>query len=118
MPSDFPGRVYQVVSHIPRGKVTTFGRIGRALGSPRAARMVGWALNSTPAGVNVPAHRVVNRNGQLSGAHHFGEPDVMRNLLVDEGVTFLNETTVDLSAHLWDPAEDPDLDELFQIPDL
>lgn len=117
MSSDFPRRVYQVVKRIPEGRVTSFGRIGRALGSPRAARMVGWALNALPAGSDVPAHRVVNRNGQLTGAHHFGGPDVMRDLLVDEGVAFVNETTVDLSAHLWDPADDPELDDLFQIPD-
>jgi methylated-DNA-protein-cysteine methyltransferase related protein len=117
MSGEFPERVYQVVMRIPRGKVTTYGRIGQALGSPRAARMVGWALNAAPANVDIPAHRVVNRNGQLSGAHHFGAPDVMRDLLVDEGVAFLNETTVDLSAHLWDPADDPDLDDLFHIPD-
>jgi methylated-DNA-protein-cysteine methyltransferase-like protein len=117
MPNDFSSRVYTVVKRIPVGRVTTFGRIGRVLGSPRSARMVGWALNHTPANERVPAHRVVNRNGVLTGAHHFGPPDVMRGLLEDEGVTFVDEITVDLAAHLWDPADDPDLDDLFEIRD-
>lgn len=117
MPAEFPSRVYAVVKRIPYGHVTTYGRIGRALGAPRSARMVGWALNYAPAEENVPAHRVVNRNGQLTGAHHFGHPDAMRELLEDEGVTFVDEITVDLDAHLWDPSDDPELDDLFQIPD-
>lgn len=117
MASEFWIRVYAVVRLIPEGSVTTYGRIGRALGAPRSARMVGWALNSLPPDSAVPAHRVVNRNGQLSGAHHFGPPDVMRGLLEDEGVTFVDETTVDLAAHLWDPADDSRLDHLFQMPD-
>lgn len=117
MASDFPERVHEVVRRIPAGKVTTYGRIGRALGAPRSARMVGWALNHLPAGSDVPAHRVVNRNGQLTGAHHFGPPDVMRNLLEDEGVTFIDDITVDFAAHLWEPADDPALDGLFQVPD-
>ena len=117
MASDFPTRVYVVVRMIPEGKVTSFGRISRALGAPRSARMVGWALNYLPANSDVPAHRVVNRNGQLTGAHHFGPPDVMRNLLEDEGVTFIDEITVDLRAHLWEPADDPRVDALFQVPD-
>lgn len=117
MTSDFPSRVYTVVKSIPVGKVTTFGRISRALGSARSARMVGWALNHLPANSDVPAHRVVNRNGVLTGAHHFGPPDAMRSLLEGEGVTFIDEITVDLDAHLWEPADDPLLDDLFQVPD-
>jgi methylated-DNA-protein-cysteine methyltransferase-like protein len=117
MPESFPQRVYKVVRRIPVGRVTTFGRIAHALGAPRSARMVGWALNGVPGNLDVPAHRVVNRNGQLTGAHHFGAPNVMHDLLADEGVTFLDDITVDLSAHLWDPADDPELDELFVIPE-
>ena len=117
MASDFAERVYAVVSRIPPGRVTTYGRIGRALGAPRSARLVGWMLNVAPADRDVPAHRVVNRNGILTGAPHFGHPDLMRHLLEDEGVTFIDEITVDLDAHLWDPADDPELDELFQMPD-
>lgn len=117
MTSDFWTRVYAVVRLIPEGSVTTYGRIGRALGAPRSARMVGWALNNLPPDSGVPAHRVVNRNGQLSGAHHFGPPDVMRHLLEDEGVTFVDDMTVDLNAHLWDPADEPNVDDLFEFPD-
>lgn len=75
--------------------------------------MVGWALNHCPA--EVPAHRVVNRSGILTGAHHFGHPDAMRDLLLAEDVTFLDEITVDLAAHLWDPADDPSLDYLTVV---
>lgn len=117
MTEDFASRVYQVTASIPYGRVTTFGRIARALGSPRAARMVGWALNRSPRELNLPAHRVVNRNGVLTGALHFGHPDAMADLLKEEGVTFVDEITVDLDAFIWDPAEDPALDELFIIPD-
>lgn len=117
MTSDFWTRVYAVVRRIPGGKVTTYGRVSHALGAPRSARMVGWALNSLPPGSDVPAHRVVNRNGQLTGAHHFGPPEVMRGLLEDEGVGFVDDFMVDLSAHLWDPADDPDVDALFVMPD-
>lgn len=115
MPSDFVERVYVVVARIPPGHVTTYGRIARALGSPRSARMVGWALNSCPTERDLPAHRVVNRNGVLTGALHFGHPDVMRALLLAEDVTFLDEITVDLEKHLWDPAGEPSLDYLTVI---
>jgi methylated-DNA-protein-cysteine methyltransferase-like protein len=117
MPADFAQRVYEVVRRIPPGRVTTYGRIARALGEPRSARMVGWVLNSTPHGVDLPAHRVVNRNGQLTGAHHFGPPGVMQDLLADEGVAFLDDITVDMDAHLWEPGDDPELDELFRMPE-
>lgn len=117
MTSDFWTRVYAVVRRIPEGRVTTYGRIARALGAARSARMVGWALNSLPADSDVPAHRVVNRNGQLSGAHHFGPPEVMRHLLEEEGVTFVSDDAVDLAVHLWDPGDEPELDSMFEIPD-
>lgn len=115
MSNDFVDRVYAVVARIPYGHVTTYGRISRALGSPRSARMVGWALNSAPSELDLPAHRVVNRVGVLSGAIHFGHPDAMRDLLLDEGVMFLDDLTVDLDAHLWDPSDDPDLDHLTVV---
>lgn len=115
MSMDFAERVYQVVERIPEGRVTTFGRIARALGAPRSARMVGWALNRSPADRIVPAHRVVNRNGVLSGAMHFGHPDAMRMLLEAEGVEFLDDITVDLNACLWDPSDDPSLDHLAEV---
>lgn len=117
MTADFASRVYEVTASIPYGRVTTFGRIARALGSPRSARMVGWALNRSPRELNLPAHRVVNRNGVLTGALHFGHPDAMADLLKDEGVEFIDEITVDLDAFIWDPAEELALDHLFEIPD-
>jgi methylated-DNA-protein-cysteine methyltransferase-like protein len=112
MTLDFVERVYAVVASIPHGRVTTYGRIARALGAPRSARMVGWALTRTPPELRLPAHRVVNRVGFLSGGEHFGHPDVMRGLLRDEGVPFVEEYTVDLAAVLWDPADEPALDHL------
>lgn len=102
----FPERVYQVVKRIPPGKVTTYGTIAAHLGNRRAARMVGWALNGCPEDVGQHAHRVVNRYGQLSGGWHFGHPDVMKQLLLDEGVLFVDEYQVDLKRHLWVPEYD------------
>lgn len=99
---DFANRVYAVVTRIPRGKVTTYGRIAQSLGEPRAARMVGWALNAAPS-EDIPCHRVVNRNGNLTGQWHFGHPEVMRLMLRREGVPFLEDDRVDLTACLWDP---------------
>lgn len=116
MTQDFADRVYQIVRSIPEGRVTTYGRIARALGSPRSARMVGWALNRISADFDIPAHRVVNRNGVLTGALHFGHPDAMRLLLEEEGIDFLDDLTVDLEAFLWDPADDPRLDHFFLPP--
>jgi methylated-DNA-protein-cysteine methyltransferase-like protein len=112
MSKDFIERVYVMVAAIPHGRVTTYGRIARALGAPRSARMVGWALNRTPPEMNLPAHRVVNRVGFLSGGLHFGHPDVMRDLLIAEDVGFVDDYTVDLTMFLWDPADDPALDHL------
>lgn len=111
----FAERVYEVVALIPRGCVTSYGAIARSLGAPRSARMVGWALNNSPSDRNLPAHRVVNRAGVLSGAVHFGPPDEMRRLLEEEDIEFLDEITVDLAQHFWDPSSDPRVDEYFQF---
>jgi methylated-DNA-protein-cysteine methyltransferase-like protein len=105
---DFTERVMAVVARIPSGRVTTYGRIARTIGDPRGARMVGWAMMKTPEGL--PAHRVVNRNGELTGGWYFGHPDVMRSRLVAEGVPFSDEYTVDLPQCVWDPWDDPALD--------
>lgn len=110
----FPERVALVVARIPEGFVTTYGRIAAALGSPNSARMVGWALRGEVDGLPIPAHRVVNRQGVLSGAPAFGDPDRMRNLLLAEDVPFLDEITVDLDECLWDPSDDPELADLFR----
>lgn len=102
--SDFYQRVYGIVRRVPPGRVTTYGHIAEALGLRSSARMVGWALNALPFDrrLEVPAHRVVNRLGELSGKMHFETPFVMRERLEAEGVTFVGEC-VDLGRHLWVP---------------
>src|SRR5215216_1614269 len=105
----FFDHVFTVVSRIPRGRVTTYGAIARALGTPRAARTVGWALNLALDEDALPCHRVVDRIGFLSGGWHWGHPDIMAGLLRDEGVPFLDPYRVDLAACLWLP-DDEDLD--------
>ena len=102
----FSARVYDLVARIPRGRVTTYGRIARAVGDPRAARMVGWALMHVADEQDLPCHRVVNRIGLLSGGWHFGHPDVMRGLLLAEGVPFKDEYQVDLERCVWEPWAD------------
>jgi methylated-DNA-protein-cysteine methyltransferase-like protein len=100
---EFVAGVYDIVARIPRGRVTTYGRIARALGEARAARMVGWALHAVPPELQLPCQRVVNRNGELTGGWHWGHPEVMKALLVDEGVPFRAEYQVDLARCLWEP---------------
>ena len=102
----FAARVYDVVARIPRGRVTTYGRIAAAVGDPRGARMVGWALMHAVEEHDLPCHRVVNRVGLLTGGWHFGHPDVMRGLLLAEGVAFTDEYQVDLERCLWEPGAD------------
>jgi methylated-DNA-protein-cysteine methyltransferase-like protein len=96
---NFPQQVYELVSRIPRGKVMTYGQIALALGSPRAARIVGGAMSRAPEGL--PCHRVLNRLGELSSPEVFG-PGVQRERLEEEGVTFLKNGRVDLVRCLWD----------------
>ena len=107
--SDFFERVYDVVRAIPVGKVTTYGAIARVLGMRSSARMVGWAMNAVPLhdrNNDIPAHRVVNRLGELTGKMHFETPYAMRERLEAEGIQFVDEA-VDMKQHFWDP-EDPD----------
>lgn len=96
--------VYQVVRLIPRGRVTSYGAVAKYLGAARSARMVGWAMNAshnqTP---EVPAHRVVNRNGMLSGKAHFNPPERMVDLLLQEGVQIKNDQVVGFPEKFWDP---------------
>ena len=100
-------QVYDLVEQIPKGRVTTYGAIARSLGSGLSARMVGWALNgSFSSDRNIPAQRVVNRNGQLSGKAHFPTPTRMQELLEIEGITILNDTIQNFSNVFWDPAEE------------
>lgn len=96
----FYDKVYALVRLIPAGKVSTYGNIAELLSVRSAARMVGWALNKANL-ENVPAHRVVNRNGELTGKHHFITPDAMRQMLEKEGVTFRSDGSVNLGKHLF-----------------
>jgi len=104
---NFFEQIYEVVSLIPTGKVTSYGALAAYLGSKGSARMVGWAMNSSHSSKkNVPAHRVVNRNGQLTGKHHFGGPDIMQQLLENEGVVVIDNQIQNLEDHFWDPAKE------------
>ncbi|MEZ5047866.1 MAG: MGMT family protein [Chitinophagaceae bacterium] len=97
-------KIYVIVRKIPRGKVATFGDIADAVGNRTTSRMVGWAMNkSFLAKPKVPAHRVVNRNGVLTGKVHFGTPTLMQELLEAEGVKIQNDTVVDFNKRRWKP---------------
>lgn len=97
--------VYDVARLIPKGRATSYGAIAAYIGTKLSARMVGWAMNAAGAArPKVPAHRVVNRNGMLSGKHHFGAPDAMEKLLKREGIKVKNDTIVDFDKIFWDPA--------------
>ncbi len=98
---NFYQKVYALVRQIPKGKVSTYGAIAEKLGTKLSARMVGYAL-SQAVGTDVPAHRVVNRFGALTGKHRFGHPDLMKRLLQDEGVTFNPDETVNMHLHFYD----------------
>lgn len=100
---DIYEKVYRLVEQIPAGKVTTYGAIAGHIGVRSGARMVGYALNnSIKSGRNIPAHRVVNRLGQLTGRAYFPD-DTMKERLKQEGVEFIGEYTVDIDKHFWDP---------------
>jgi methylated-DNA-protein-cysteine methyltransferase related protein len=98
--------VFALVCACPAGRVTTYGWIGAALGFPRGARMVGWIMNETPDRLNVPAHRVINAKGELTGSWAFGQRGRMRALLEAEGVVFDENERVDMKRYGWDPARD------------
>lgn len=103
--STFTTRIYQLVSLVPYGCVTSYGRVAGSLGHPRGARQVGWALAATPEGLDLPAHRVVRFDGALAGGQAFGSPAVQRALLEAEGVRFLADGRVDMAEHLWPEAD-------------
>jgi methylated-DNA-protein-cysteine methyltransferase-like protein len=101
----FFDQVYAVVRLIPRGRVTSYGAIANYLGTARSSRMVGWAMNAAhTVKPKVPAHRVVNRNGLLTGKHHFGSSTRMQELLEKEGVKVKDDQVVDFKKRFWDPA--------------
>src|SRR3984893_4117632 len=107
--------VYALVSACPSGRVTTYGWLAKAVGYPRGARMVGWFMNESPEGV--PAQRVINSKGELSGSWAFGSPELMRQLLENEGIVFSEDDRVDLKRYGWDPARDLREEELRSILD-
>lgn len=99
--------VYEVARQIPKGRVTSYGAIANCLGIKLSARMVGWAMNGAgKVKPKIPAHRVVNRLGILSGKHHFGEADAMEKLLKKEGIKVKDDKIVDFDKVFWDPAEE------------
>lgn len=109
MPSDKPNYfelVYQVVREIPAGRVCSYGAIAHYLGLKSGARMVGYAMNAAHALPDVPAHRVVNRQGLLTGRHHFDTPDRMEQLLRAEGVQIENDQVVDFESRFWNPEKE------------
>lgn len=95
--------VYAVVRLIPKGRVTNYGAIAKYLGTGLSSRMVGWAMNAAHSKQDVPAHRVVNRNGLLTGKAHFATPTLMQELLEHEGVKIENDKVVDFKEKYWDP---------------
>jgi methylated-DNA-protein-cysteine methyltransferase-like protein len=103
MEANFFERVYEIARQIPEGKVTSYGAIAKALGTRRSARMVGWAMNASHNREDIPAHRVVNRKGLLSGKHHFAGTNLMQQLLENEGVKVVNNQIIDFEKHFWHP---------------
>jgi len=103
--ASFFEQVFEVAKRIPHGRVTSYGAIATYLGSRGSARMVGWAMNgSHSCKQSIPAHRVVNRNGMLTGKHHFGSPDIMQQLLENEGISVVEDKIIDFEKHFWNPA--------------
>lgn len=102
---NFFEKVYEVVKKIPYGRVTSYGAIAKFLGAARSARMVGWAMNASHAMEDVPAHRVVNRKGLLTGKFHFDGTNLMQQLLENEGVKVVDNQIVDFERIFWNPEE-------------
>jgi methylated-DNA-protein-cysteine methyltransferase-like protein len=103
---NFFERVYEVVRQIPKGKVTSYGAIAKCIGAAKSARMVGYAMNSAKELDDVPAHRVVNRNGLLTGKSHFGDHSAMQQMLTAEGIKVEENKIQDFEKHFWDPVKE------------
>ncbi len=103
----FFNKVYAVARQIPFGKVTSYGAIAKHLGAAGSARMVGWAMNASHKLPDVPAHRVVNRKGLLTGKHHFEGTNLMQQLLENEGITIIENQIQEFEKHFWDPQKEP-----------
>jgi methylated-DNA-protein-cysteine methyltransferase related protein len=105
--SDFFSKVYEVTKCIPYGRITSYGAIARYLGSGQSARMVGWALNACHTSAEfIPAHRVVNRNGLLTGKRHFGNSGTMEQLLENEGIIVEDDKILNFEEKFWDPLKE------------
>jgi methylated-DNA-protein-cysteine methyltransferase-like protein len=105
MEKSFFEAVWDVVEKIPTGRVCSYGAIAQYLSTPKAARMVGWAMNASHSAKRaIPAHRVVNRNGILSGKQHFGQLDLMKKLLTNEGLIIENDKIVNFEEKFWNPS--------------
>lgn len=114
MASEFYEKVYRVVRQIPEGRVTTYGHIARFVGAARSARVVGYAMNASHNDMSVPAHRVVNRVGVLTGKHFFGGSNLMQDLLESEGVRVVDDQIIEFQKHLWDPFEALDQEDFLE----
>jgi methylated-DNA-protein-cysteine methyltransferase-like protein len=102
--NDFFDQVFQVVRLIPKGRVTSYGAIAKYLGAPSSSRVVGYAMNASHSQKEkIPAHRVLNRNGQLTGKHHFSTQFMMQELLEKENIIIKNDTVQDFNNHYWNP---------------
>jgi methylated-DNA-protein-cysteine methyltransferase related protein len=106
LPADFFVRVYEIAMKIPLGKVTTYGAIAKCISGPQASRMVGYALNSSIGMPEIPAHRVVNRKGLLTGKHYFGTSTLMADLLREEGVPVIDDQVQQFEQYFWDPCKE------------
>lgn len=102
---DFFEKVYAVVKLIPKGRVTSYGAIANYLSAKKASRMVGWAMNAAHSNPEIPAHRVVNRNGLLTGKMHFSTPSVMQERLEAEGIEIIEDKIQNFKTHFWNPEE-------------
>lgn len=100
---DFFQKVYEVVKKIPYGKITTYGAIAKKIGAPKSARMVGYALNASFGNEEIPAHRVVNRKGVLTGKHHFQGTNLMQQLLESEGIKIKDNVVQNFEQYFWEP---------------
>lgn len=103
MEDNFFEKVYTIAKQIPYGRVTSYGAIAKAIGTARSARMVGWAMNASHNREDIPAHRVVNRKGILSGKHHFQGTNLMQQLLENEGIEVVDNQIVDFEKIFWEP---------------
>jgi methylated-DNA-protein-cysteine methyltransferase-like protein len=102
--NDWIGKIYAIVRKIPKGKVTSYGAIADTIGIKTTARMVGWAMNASHSATpKVPAHRVVNRNGLLTGRHHFATPTLMQELLEAEKIEIKDNQIINFEKHFWKP---------------